>query len=228
MTPQERDVIQGIFDRLRQAERSVRDPEAETFIAERLKQQPYAPYVMAQQIFAQEQALSSLQQRIQELEAELQQARNQRPQQGGFLSGIFGGGQQAAPPPPQARPGGPWGQQGGYAPPPPQPGYAPPPPQAGPWGGQPSQGGGFLASAATTALGVAGGVMIANALSNAFSHHGSSSAFADAGTANIMPLSNNSYADPPAADTVNYQRNGDDYDDGDSYDDGGGSDMSDA
>ena len=56
MTPQERDVILGIFDRLRQAETSSRDPLAEALIAERLKQQPYAPYIMAQQIYAQEQA----------------------------------------------------------------------------------------------------------------------------------------------------------------------------
>ena len=95
MTPQERDVILGIFDRLKAAESNHRDAEAEALIAERLKAQPYAPYVLAQQIYAQEQALNSLQQRIQELEAELQRAQTQKPQSGGFLSGIFGG--QSAP-----------------------------------------------------------------------------------------------------------------------------------
>ena len=42
MTPQERDVIAGIFDRLKQAANQPRDPEAENFIAERLRAQPYA------------------------------------------------------------------------------------------------------------------------------------------------------------------------------------------
>lgn len=232
MTPQERDVILGIFDRLKAAEGNHRDPEAEALIAERLKAQPYAPYVLAQQIYAQEQALNSLQQRIQELEAELQRAQTQKPQSGGFLSGIFGG--QSAPA--QPRPGGPWGQNPGYAAPPPQgyqaPAYAPQgyPQQAaaGPWGGaQPSQGGGFLASAATTALGVAGGVMIANALSNAFSHHGGAGqTLAGMDTSSIMPPQDATYIDPPDDNDYSSASNAD-YDDGgyDSSNDGGGFDS---
>ncbi|MFN3671827.1 MAG: DUF2076 domain-containing protein, partial [Bosea sp. (in: a-proteobacteria)] len=51
MTPQERDVIAGIFDRLRQAADQPRDPEAENYIAQRLREQPYAPYAMAQAVY---------------------------------------------------------------------------------------------------------------------------------------------------------------------------------
>ncbi|WP_186420538.1 DUF2076 domain-containing protein, partial [Bosea sp. CS1GBMeth4] len=98
MTPQERDVIAGIFDRLRQAANQPRDPEAERFIAERLREQPYAVYAMAQSVYIQEQALASLQGQIEQLQAEIDQLRS-RPaaqppaqQAGGFLSGIFGGG----------------------------------------------------------------------------------------------------------------------------------------
>ena len=235
MTPQERDVILGIFDRLRQAETSSRDPLAEALIAERLKQQPYAPYIMAQQIYAQEQALLSLQQRLQEVQGELEQTKAARPQSGGFLSGIFGGGQGAAPPPPRVRPGGPWSQQPGYGVPP-SPGYAPPPPQAGPWGGQPAAtGGGFLASAATTALGVAGGMMIANALGNAFSNHGGGNqSLAGMDTSSISPTPGSSYVDPEVSHGSASPAHQAAYDPGDTgnYDsgnyDGGGYDSSDA
>eukprot|EP01035_Chromulina_nebulosa_P064895 gene64895-88769_t len=54
MTPQERDVIAGIFDRLKQAANQPRDPEAENYIAQRLREQPYAPYAMAQAVYVQD------------------------------------------------------------------------------------------------------------------------------------------------------------------------------
>ncbi|MBD3844627.1 DUF2076 domain-containing protein, partial [Bosea sp. SSUT16] len=95
MTPQERDVIAGIFDRLKQAATQPRDPEAEAFIAERLREQPYAPYAMAQAVYVQEQALTNLHQQVESLQAqvrELQSRPTEAPQaSGGFLSGIFGG-----------------------------------------------------------------------------------------------------------------------------------------
>ena len=74
MTPQERDVIAGIFDRLKQAANQPRDPEAETFIAERLREQPYAPYAMAQAVYVQEQALANLNQQVESLQGELREA----------------------------------------------------------------------------------------------------------------------------------------------------------
>ncbi|WID99575.1 DUF2076 domain-containing protein [Bosea vestrisii] len=79
MTPQERDVIAGIFDRLRQAANQPRDPEAERFIADRLREQPYAVYAMAQSVYVQEQALTSMQGQIEQLQAEVEQLRNQPP-----------------------------------------------------------------------------------------------------------------------------------------------------
>jgi uncharacterized protein len=167
MNDQERDVIADIFRRLEQVANQPRDPEAERFIAEKLRQQPYAPYAMAQAIFVQEQALARLQEENQHLRAELDQA-SRHPQQGGFLSSIFGGGARPPEPaynmPPERR-ASPWG-----APQPvPQQPYGMPS-QAGPWGGGMMQprGGGFLQSALSTAAGVAGGMMIANALSHAF------------------------------------------------------------
>ncbi|QRM28639.1 DUF2076 domain-containing protein [Microvirga sp. VF16] len=175
MNDQERQVINDIFGRLEQVANQPRDPEAERFIAEKLRQQPYAPYALAQAVFVQEQALANLQAENEQLRAELDRASRQ-PQQGGFLSSIFGGGVASRPPgpaynAPPARQASPWG----HAPQHPQQHYGAPQGgmmggAPGPWGGmQRGGGGGFLGTALSTAAGVAGGVMIANALSHAFS-----------------------------------------------------------
>jgi hypothetical protein len=188
MNDQERQVISDIFRRLEQVANQPRDPEAERLIADKLRQQPYAPYAMAQAVYVQEQALASLQAENEQLRAELDQVRHQ-PQQGGFLSSIFGGGPRRPEPSYQAphRQASPWGgsrpqamqqpygapqggpfQGGSYQGGPPQGGMMGG--QPGPWGGGMAQqrGGGFLQTALTTAAGVAGGMMIANALSHAF------------------------------------------------------------
>ena len=113
MNEQERQVIGDIFRRLEQVANQPRDPEAERFIAEKLRQQPYAPYAMAQAVFVQEQALANLQAENEQLRAELEQASRQPPS-GGFLSSIFGGGASRPPGPaynaPPARQASPWGQ----------------------------------------------------------------------------------------------------------------------
>src|SRR3954468_22778609 len=194
MNDQERQVISEIFERLAQVADQPRDPEAERFIQDRIRRQPYAPYAMAQAIVVQEQALKNLNAQLEALAAENEELRS-RPQ-GGFLSSIFGGGGGREPErrgsfsQPQA--GGPWGQPGQQ----PQPG----PGQGGPWGGQPGMGqpmgqpgmaqpgmaqpgmggafgapqggGGFLGTALSTAAGVAGGMMLGSALSNAFKGSG--------------------------------------------------------
>lgn len=150
MNEQERTVIGGIFDRLRTAEAQHRDPEAEAYINDRVRQQPYAPYAMAQTIFVQEQTMEQMQRRIEELEAQ------QSSQGGGLLGRLFGGGQpQRAPMPERPMHAGRYDQGGGMQP-------------AGPWGRQPQQGG-FMAGAMQTAMGVAGGVLIASAIGSMFS-----------------------------------------------------------
>src|SRR5918911_3331736 len=132
MNDQERQVISDIFQRLEQVANQPRDPEAERFIQDKIRQQPYAPYAMAQAIVVQEQALQNLNQQLQALQAENEELRS-RPQ-GGFLSSLFGGGarepeRRGSFSQPQGGPsGGPWGQQ---------PGMGPGPGQGGPWAGQP-------------------------------------------------------------------------------------------
>ncbi|HVV92856.1 MAG TPA: DUF2076 domain-containing protein [Hyphomicrobiales bacterium] len=174
MNPQEREVIDGIFDRLKQVEGQPRDPEAEQHISQRVAQQPYAPYAMAQALYVQEQALKQYAERVRQLEEAAKAAEAQRAQPaqgGGFLSGLFGGGAPQAAPPHPAPP------QPGYAPPQ-QPGYATPPqyqpaPQ-GPWGAAPAApaGGGFLRSAMTTAAGVAGGALLFEGIRGLMGGHG--------------------------------------------------------
>jgi uncharacterized protein len=174
MNDQERQVISDIFRRLEQVANQPRDPEAERFIAEKLREQPYAPYAMAQAVYVQEQALANLQAENEHLRAELEQA-SRRPQQGGFLSSIFGGGSRPPGPAyntPPARQASPWGQPQHH----PQQHYGAPHGgmmgAPGPWGGgmmQRGGGSGFLGTALSTAAGVAGGMMIANALTSAFS-----------------------------------------------------------
>ena len=98
MNSEERDIINGIFQRLEQASGQPRDADAERFIAEKLRSQPYAPYAMAQLIYVQEEAIKSLNQQLEQVQAENEQLRQQASQRnqggGSFLSSIFGGGQQ--------------------------------------------------------------------------------------------------------------------------------------
>ncbi|MBS7695828.1 MULTISPECIES: DUF2076 domain-containing protein [unclassified Chelatococcus] len=245
MNEQEKDVIGGIFDRLRQAENQPRDPEAEAFIRERIAAQPSAPYIMAQVVHVQEQALANLSERVATLEAELAEARNapQAQQAGGFLSGLFGGGAPGAParasaapaapetfPRPGARqtetdfqgaqpPAGPWG--GANA-----PGFGAG--ANGPWG-QRMGGGGFLSSALTTAAGVAGGLVAGNLLADAFGlgSHGQASTSADTASAASTPQADpasgaDTRDDSPQVQEANYDESDsaeDDYDAG--YDNGG-------
>lgn len=155
MDHNDKQAIDGLFGKLALVEQQGvnRDPEADRFIAERIARQPGAPYFMAQTIVVQEQALNAAQARIEELEHQVRNA----PQGGGVLSRMFGGGAAPAPAPRRA-------PATGYGAGPSQG----PSSQGGPFqsGGRqmPGQGGGFLAGAAQTAMGVAGGVLLGNAL----------------------------------------------------------------
>jgi uncharacterized protein len=237
MSPEEKNVIGGIFERLKGAANAPRDAEADKFIADQIKAQPYAPYVMAQSIYAQEQALTSMQQQIEQLQGQVQQLEQyaqqvqQQPQGGGFLGGLFGGGAKPVAPPPvmnrapfqrgapqgMAPPAGPWGQPQG----------APP---AGPWGQpapQQKAGMGFLGTAAMTAAGVAGGMLAANALTNMFSG-GSTGAGSQANAGNSASSgpasSEQSASSGPASSGYENDAQSASYDDS-SYDDGGGDDW---
>ncbi|CUX09770.1 DUF2076 domain-containing protein [Agrobacterium fabrum] len=184
MSPEESQLLKGLFDRTKTASATPRDREAETLIADAVRDQPAAPYYLAQAVIVQEKGLEAAAAHIKQLEDRIHalESGGNAPQaaaQGGFLSSIFGTGQPQPPAPapaPAAAPGswrndtagqtaGPWGAPAAQQ-------------SAGPWSQQPAavgrSGGGFLQGALGTAAGVAGGMLLANSLSGIFGSHMSS------------------------------------------------------
>lgn len=164
MQSEEQQLIENLFSRLKQAETQSgpRDAGAEQLIKQHLQNQPGAPYYMSQAILIQEAALKKLNAQVTDLENRLAQAQQQQaPQQssGGFLSSLFGGGSRPAA---QQQPA--WGNP----PPQPQQQYAPPPQQQ--YAAPVARGTGFLGGALQTAVGVAGGVVMADMLTSMFHH----------------------------------------------------------
>ena len=70
MSPEERQMLADLFERIRANAAASRDPQAEAFINEAVRQQPYAPYILAQTVLVQQQALEGAARRISELEAQ--------------------------------------------------------------------------------------------------------------------------------------------------------------
>jgi uncharacterized protein len=194
MTPEERQMLSGLFDRVNSAGATPRDPQAESLINDAVRAIPFAPYVLAQTVLVQQHALEAAAHHIAELEAAVQQANAQGQETGSFLGNlgksIFGSGPSAPPRPGydasayQRAQGAP--PQGYPAAPPPSR-YAPQQaqaPQPGHWGAPQapaSGGGGFLQGAAQTAAGVAGGVVLGNMLGGLFGGHGGGGLFGGGG-----------------------------------------------
>src|SRR5215218_1355476 len=95
ITPQERQLIDDLFDRLAKLESAPRDSEANSAIMQGLRNAPNAVYALVQTALVQDEALKRANNRIQQLEAG--HAGEQNPQ-GGFLDSmrdaIFGQNQQ--------------------------------------------------------------------------------------------------------------------------------------
>ncbi|MCB4824034.1 DUF2076 domain-containing protein [Roseicella aerolata] len=164
------------------------DREADALIADLFARHPEARYRITQTAFVQEAALVEAQNRIRQLEWEVENARTQaeaaQQSKGGLFGGMFGGG--ARPQPRMA--------------PPPQPVY---PPGYNPGMLQQQRGGsGFLGTAVMTAAGVAGGMVLGNMLMNAFSGGGAAQAagFSEGGGfgQEAVPTSS-AWTDPGAA-----------------------------
>ncbi len=176
MSPDEHQLINGLFERMRQMGPIEKDRDAESFIMQSVLATPDAAYKLVQSVLVQEMALQQANERIEQLEAQTRQPAPQVAQQssGGFFGGLFGGNKPApqqpvqrasVPPMGGARPAGsPWsGQQaapGGY--------------QQQPM--QQQAGGGFMKTAMATAAGVAGGMLVAGAIGNMMSGGGTARA----------------------------------------------------
>jgi uncharacterized protein len=174
MTSEEKNLIEGLFQRLGQADTNSKDPEAEQLIRAKTAELPSAPYLLVQAVLVQEHALANAQARIAELESRLRNTQTQPASGGGsFLSGVsrFFGNKpqpQAAPPPlPQQAP---VTQQAQSAPPP-----ITVVPQSTPYPSTvnlgPGSGGSFLQSAMATAAGVAGGQLLFQGIESLIGHN---------------------------------------------------------
>ncbi len=185
MTPDEKSLLGRFLQDLTQARGGLKDAEASDLIDRSLRANPDAAYLLVQHAIIADQALHAAQDRISQLEGQLQgsQPSGQGASGQGGDSFLGGGGpwqsgQQSYPQQGYAQQG--YAQQGypqqAYAQQPPQPAYQPPPQRGGLLGGlfgggQPAQPGGFgsfLRTAGTTAAGVAGGEFLFSGLSNMF------------------------------------------------------------
>jgi hypothetical protein len=193
MTPQERQLVDELFDKLARLEQNPRDRDAQRAIEDGLSRAPNAVYALVQTVLVQDEALKRADARIRELSGEDAGAQQQG---GGFLdtmrAALGGGAQRGSVPSVHA--GGPdtrWNTGGTYAQ---QPGaqaapQAQPAPQVG-------SGGSFLGTAAASAAGVIGGALLMNSISSMFGHRGGSGqAFAGEQSSGSPWSDNNSNSD---------------------------------
>jgi hypothetical protein len=183
MTPQERQLVTELFDRLAELEGNQRDPDAEDLIAELWDKAPNAAYALVQSVLVQDEALKRANDYIEELEAELGIEPDKPEQSGGFLDSMrehmFGSSGSSRGSVPSVRPGDEpmgapdlsrgsgtlpdsrWNTGATYA--------------------QPQQqsqgaGGSFLGTAAAAAAGVVGGAVLMHGIKSLFGDSGSAHA----------------------------------------------------
>ncbi|MDZ5648851.1 DUF2076 domain-containing protein [Nitrospirillum sp. BR 11828] len=171
MTPKDREDLTALLARVSRLDGMPRDPESDRLVGEALSRQPALPYIMAQALLAQQEALVDAQRRL----ADLQQTATARPQGGPPPFTGPSSGQSSAPSSP-----GPWGQSSypaqqpqapygqaayGQTYAPQQPAYGQPAYGAPPVYAQPRS---FMRGMFETMAGVAGGVLAADAVESLF------------------------------------------------------------
>jgi hypothetical protein len=87
MTPEERSLVTGLFDRLAEIGNTERDPEAERAISDGLRRAPNAVYALVQTALVQDEALKRADARIRDLEAQLGEE-PQQPRSRSFLGSM--------------------------------------------------------------------------------------------------------------------------------------------
>ena len=154
MNPQDKQAIESVFTRLAQVEGTAgpRDSEAEAYIQSKLAAQPGSAYYLAQTVLVQQQALEEAQKKISTLERGTPAPASVQAQPSSSGGGLFGFGRSSS-----------QGSARQNAQP-----QAAPVSSSGFGRSAPGAGGGFLAGAAQTALGVAGGMMLGSLLGGMF------------------------------------------------------------
>jgi hypothetical protein len=152
MTPQEQELIKGLFNRLSQLESQPRDPEAARLIAQGLTGAPHAIYPLVQTVLLQDEALKRANARIEELQEQTSAAAEPEQPPTSFLDSMREalGGRSPHGSVPSVR------TAGGQPPQPGVPGFG--------------SGGSFLGSAASTAAGVIGGSLLFGGIRSMFGH----------------------------------------------------------
>jgi hypothetical protein len=181
MTPEERNLVIELFDRLATLEDAQRDPEAERLIRDGLRQAPNAVYALVQTVLVQDEALKRADARIRELESG--SSAETAPAETSFLGGVresFFGKREGRGSVPSVRPGeaapmSPAWQTGTQA---------TQPMPAAPVGAPMAPGGSFLGTAAAAAAGVIGGSLLLSSIRSMMGGHqqGAQAAF-DPGSA---------------------------------------------
>jgi len=165
MTPQEKELVDELFDRLAKLETAPRDAEAERLIADGVQRAPHAVYVLVQTALLQDEALKRANARIEELQAQADGAEEPAPRPTGFLDSMRAAFAPREPrgSVPSVRAAAPGYQSKADDPPQAAPGY-PPAPAFG-------SGGSFLGSAAATAAGMIGSSLLLGGIRSMFGHH---------------------------------------------------------
>jgi hypothetical protein len=163
VTPQERELLTQLTQRINQTALQEKDPDAENLLGRELGANPDALYILAQTVLVQDIALQQARGQVSQLQQQLEQARQQPQHSTSFLGRLLGDRDPQVPPPAQPLPQQQW-QQPSQQPPfqpvqyaPQQPPYGAPqyPGYAAAPVGQPS----FMRGALQTAAGVAAGAL---------------------------------------------------------------------
>ena len=183
MTPQEQEMLDGLIGRVRSAQVTTKDSDADRRIQDALGRDPNALYVLCQTVLLQGYALEQAQKQLAALKDQAAQSSQQPPHEPTFLEKIFGRSDPDPAPPPSpssqsgqpaygapvysdgSQPGQPqYGQQGysrpGYGQQ--QPAYPPPP-----YPGQPAYGQSYPQQYGGSPMGSGGGGFLQGALQTA-------------------------------------------------------------
>ena len=244
MTPEERNLVIELFDRLATLEDAPRDPDAERLIRDGLRQAPNAPYALVQTVLVQDEALKRADARIRQLESAAPSDAEPRDTSflGGMRDSLFGKrGSVPSVRPADAAAMSPAWQTGTQ----PQPMQAPQPMPGMAAGAPMPSGGSFLGNAAAAAAGVIGGSMLLSGIRSMMgSSHGAQAAALDpaSGTSGASPWGGSGGGElsreaglndigraAPSADNSTERGYGalDDSDSDDDQDDQGGDDFDD-
>jgi hypothetical protein len=187
MTPEERNLVIELFDRLATLEDAERDPEAERLIRDGLRQAPNAPYALVQTVLVQDEALKRANARLRELEGESEAPGRDTSFLGGMRDSMLGARESRGSVPsvrPDAGPPAP-GISSAWrtAAQPMSPGPAP-----APVGAPMGMGGSFLGTAASAAAGVIGGALLLGGIRSMMGHQGGAHAAFDPAASGSSPL----------------------------------------